>query len=97
MVLSSQARDVSSARMSASIPGRCCSSKGVRCSAAPQAAVEASSSFKASTFLRPHLLELAPYTPIEPFEVRQTCTSASQPGVNIERRIIAVKGRHRSE
>lgn len=44
--------------------------RGGRCTAAPQSAVDASSGFKAEAFLRPHLLKLAPYTPIEPFEVR---------------------------
>lgn len=44
--------------------GRVC-----RMHAAPSGVVEASKEFDAKKFLRPHLLELAPYTPIEPFEV----------------------------
>lgn len=46
------------------------SCRGCSMRAAPSRAVEASKEFDAKALLRPHLLELAPYTPIEPFEVR---------------------------
>lgn len=48
----------------------------IRHAAAPAAAQEAATEFQATSFLRPHLLDLAPYTPIEPFEVRQQHAAA---------------------
>lgn len=49
--------------------------------AAPSSAVEASNSFDPKAVLRPHLLELAPYTPIEPFEVKDFPTSTRLIGI----------------
>lgn len=41
----------------------------MRVHGAPPEAIQASAAFDAKQFLRSHLLDLAPYTPIEPFEV----------------------------
>eukprot|EP00892_Ulva_mutabilis_P001055 jgi/Ulvmu1/10950/UM007_0129.1 len=43
--------------------------RGMPVHAAPPEAVQASAAFDAKQFLRSHLLDLAPYTPIEPFEI----------------------------
>ena len=50
-------------------PIRASSCTGCSMRAAPSSAVEASKEFDTKSILRPHLLQLAPYTPIEPFEV----------------------------
>lgn len=54
-----------------STPSHACSSSrtSVKCSAAPQMASAGNGTAAGQAFIRPHLLKLAPYTPIVPFEV----------------------------